>query len=847
MASDPAKPLLRLNVSAPGPRETGSPRSVPGSKKYSVADQIARHGKKFGRLQEVLARNPDGLELRSDPSVLAPERLLVFEVKGSVQNFANAIRNVPGLELIDEEGLESDEQDKNPVAYLLVPDATALRQIESLWQRWTRSENLGTGLTPWRDVFATLKDLRPWGPQDRVEDEERDILAGEISGKSDDALLRLEIELVFRNNGALGAKSETDLRSQIVSRGGQIVSQCRIDDIGYHAILADLPVSEIRGIVHRQQTSIAGYDLVMHIRPQSLAASTEVADTGDLPEGTIPPNVHVPALGSSILALLDGVPVAQHPLLTGALIVDDQFGLEPLAQVNERTHGTAMASLIVHGDRNRQDQRLNRHVHCVPVLGQADKFPEDRLIVDVIYLAVMAMRQGDDATAPDVLIVNLSLGNTRKPFHGRLSAWARLLDRLSYRFGILFLVSAGNHRNSFNIPNFENFIDFENASPDQRAESVLTGLGNLMGERRLLSPSETVNGISVGAANVDAVSAADRRSARNNVDPFQEITISNPSSALGPGFSNSVKPDLLMPGAREHLRMQSSGSLLSVLPSGPARAHGLKVAAPPRDGMAMSEGYSNGTSAATALASRTCHQIHDALQSAYGETFTSLSHAQRAVLLKALLVHSASWPQEAYDLIMGVLGPSDNKKHVQQKDNIRRFLGYGVADPDLAIACVDDRATFWATGTLPREQKSLIEVPVPICINGKKQPHALSATLAWFTPTYPGRQTYRAVRLSLAEPNEIKTLAVSGAGTQPDVNQSRRGTVISRRWEGGKAPRIATDSVISLAVQREPDQGVPIDEPIPFGLAVTLTMPGVMGIYEEVRTRLGIQLPVRVS
>jgi hypothetical protein len=36
-----------------------------------------------------------------------------------------------------------------------------------------------------------------------------------------------------------------------------------------------------------------------------------------------------------------------------------------------------------------------------------------------------------------------------------------------------------------------------------------------------------------------------------------------------------------------------------------------------------------------------------------------------------------------------------------------------------------------------------------------------------------------------------------------------------------------------------------IDEPIPFAVAVTLTMPGVIEIYEQVRQRLAIPLPVR--
>ena len=51
---------------------------------------------------------------------------------------------------------------------------------------------------------------------------------------------------------------------------------------------------------------------------------------------------------------------------------------------------------------------------------------------------------------------------------------------------------------------------------------------------------------------------------------------------------------------------------------------------------------------------------------------------------------------------------------------------------------------------------------------------------------------------------------------------------------------VGADMNIVLSVQRDPDQGTPIDEPVPFGLAVTLSMPGVIEIYEQVRQRLAI-------
>lgn len=786
-------------------------------------------------MAEVLARDPNGLELRADPAALAPERLLVFEVRGALSAFANVAHNV-GLELIDEQELEADEHDRGPVAYLMVPDMRALQNLESLWRRWQRGK-LDRGETPWRDVFSLLRDLRPWGPQDRVQVTDATILAHQIEGRADDDLIRLEIELVYRASSAAGRFREEEVTNAILDHRGRFVSRARIEEIAYHAVLADLPVAAVRAITERIASGIAALESVMHIRPQSVAQGIEIAEASDGAEAPA-----APSLGSPILALLDGVPIAAHRLLAGHLIVDDPFGLEPEATVAERAHGTAMASLIVHGDRNRNEPPLGRSIHVVPVLGAGDAFPPNQLIVDLIHSAIRGMREGADASAPGVIVVSMSLGNRHRPFHGSLSAWARLLDRLAYHYGLLFIVSAGNCLEPFGIEAFETRTAFEDSEHEPRAHGTLRALGAIMADRRLLSPAETVNGLTVGACNVDAVSSSNRQLARTMVDPYGGLLMSNPSSAQGPGFALSVKPDILLPGAREHLRIIRNHTHIEVAPSGASCGAGLRVAAPPSGGHENREGYTNGTSAAAALASRTAHRIHDALEETYGAEFLELSSNQRAVLLKALIAHSARWPDDAATMIRTIIGPLDPKLHARQKDNIRRFLGYGVVDPDDAIACAGDRATFWAVGTLQRNKIAVVDVPVPIAMGGRAQPHALAATLAWFTPTAPGRKSYRSVRLRLVEPQGIENLRVKAHSNQPDSNQTNRGTLFMRCWKGDRAPVVTQDMVIPLTVQRDPDAGSVIDDPVPFGLAVTLTMPGVTEIYEQVRQRLGLRL-----
>lgn len=836
MPSDPTKPLLRLKPQPDQPRPVGRAQPVPRPSAFPRDRQTETIGPKFTRLAEVLARGANALELRADPAGLAPERLLVFEVRGSISAFANAIQQVAGLELVDEEELEGDDGDEQPFAYLLVPDMAALRNLEALWRRWQAGQ-LVWGEGAWGNVFELLRDLRPWGPADRVQRTDLGFLVDAIEGRAEDEVVRLEVELVFRINEAAAADCEANVRAAIEGCGGRILSRSRIGDIAYHALLADLPVWAVRQIVEQRNDGIAGLDPVMHIRPQSAATTIDIGDSHEPDDRAVEPR----ALGEPILALLDGVPVAAHRLLADHIDLDDPFGLEPGALVAARSHGTAMASLIVHGDRNRAEQPLPRQIHVVPVMGGNDDFPPDRLVIDLIYLAIVRLRE----QRPNVVIVNLSLGNKFRPFHNQLSPWARLLDRLAHRFGLLFIVSSGNVGREFGVAAYPTGIAFEAADPQHRATSMISALHAVMAERRIFSPAETVNGLTIGACNQDSVTPADRALARALIDPYPDHATANPSSTLGPGFARSVKPDILMPGAREHLQVVRNHAHIDVRPALASRGAGLKVAAPPIGGRENLDGYTNGTSAAAALASRTCHRIHDALEATYGDDFLRLAPIHRAVLLKALIVHPARWPREVAELIKATVGPWGRGQASKQKDNIRRFLGFGCVDAEDAIACAADRATFFATGLLPRDRTITIEVPVPQAIGGKAQPHSLFATLAWFTPVSPGRKSYRSCRLKILKPAELGALGVAAHSWQPDENQTNRGTVFSRCWAGEEAPVVTPNMTIPLVIQRDPDQGAAVDEPVAFGLAVTLEMPGEIDLYNEVHAR--VAPPVRAG
>jgi hypothetical protein len=96
----PARPLLIL----PRPNQVVPPRGRGGGSDLRLPSrdrQISQFGPIFSRLRGVLD-SADTLELRSDPTSLAPDRVIVFEIAGTIANFFEAASRVPGLDFMAE-------------------------------------------------------------------------------------------------------------------------------------------------------------------------------------------------------------------------------------------------------------------------------------------------------------------------------------------------------------------------------------------------------------------------------------------------------------------------------------------------------------------------------------------------------------------------------------------------------------------------------------------------------------------------------------------------------------------------------------------------------------------------
>ncbi|MBR0820112.1 S8 family peptidase [Bradyrhizobium liaoningense] len=760
----------------------------------------------------------------------------MFEVTGSVQNFAKAVQRIDGLEFAGEEELEADDFDQSPEFYLLVPQLGALQQIVSLWELWVREGSVPRNYTPWRDLFSQLRAVRPWGPTDRVSRANREYFHILADGAPDTEFFGLEIELVFRSSIEASQSTERDARHLIETIGGQVVHQSRRPEFAYHALLAEVPTAEIRRIAALDPTSLAGADPIAAITPQSIGTAIDVADEM-ISEGIVRT---APLREQPIAAVFDAIPVQAHPLLIDRLRVDDPDDLETRA-VGQRVHGTAMASLVVHGDLNDAPSPLSRQIYFRPVMYApafgVERFDENRLVIDVIFEAVMRMRSTDGA---EVIIVNLSLGDTTKPFSGKISTWARALDYLSYTYGILFIISAGNSGQSVILNDFPDEASFSTAPLDARVQPTLAGIDSVKADRRVLAPADSINSLTIGAWHHDFSQEIFRGT--TPFPPFVGVEMPNFSSRLGPGLRRAIKPEALFAGGRERVRIEPASSPTSLAPHPhPSHYWGLKAASPSQNGT-LGTHFTIGTSAAAALATHSGHRIFDALEQAYPQLIETMPLAERASLLKAFLVHSASW-RGSEVFVRAIVDPTSTLHHEHWRREVSRYLGFGFVDPDNVIACANDRATLWATGTLGPEDSLIFDLQVPRSLTMSASMREIRATLAWFTPTRPGHLAYRAVKLKIdsLERGSLQLTGVSTTSDQPSNSQSESGTVVHRRWTSSQIGEAASGATIPIQIQRERDQGTPIDEPIPFGLVITIEMPGEAKIYEEVLTNIQVR------
>jgi hypothetical protein len=854
----PDRPLLNL----PAPTPLDPPPKHGGGAAISRPSrdrQRERIDPQFERLSAVAETPAQLMALREDPASIAPERAIVFEVEGSLKDFYEQARNI-GLEYLgdfEEEFDQSDDffiegkpdQKLSGRIYLAMPDVQALRELLSLWERYKQNQRMPKGRSEWRVLFSQLIDVRPWGPQDRISLDTIAAWEGDLA-RGPDALVRLEVELWYHENAEKRAQAFHALEVEVAAAGGEVVHHAVISEIHYDAVLVDLPGAAVRDLIDNPAISLARADEVMFLRPQSVARYPSTTEFTGEDTAAVATDADQ---AQPIVALLDGLPIQNHVRLAGRLDVDDPEGLDAIYPVARREHGTEMASLIIHGDLNAGEPPLPRRLYVRPVLrpnaNGDERTPPDRLLVDVIHLAVRRIKEGDGtepAAAPGVVVINLSLGDETRPYARTMSPLGRLLDYLSNRYRVLFLVSAGNILDRLPVAAFDTSIEFDAATPEAREQAILDALNSNKSRRTLLSPAESLNTLTIGAAH--SGSAFNGNLPNGRTDPFTDEELPNIISAMGLGFKKIVKPELLFSGGRVPVRVVASGGGVVIAPVRVgANLFGLKAARPSQVGGTRYEDFTFGTSVATALATRSAHQIHDVLTDADGgSNHTDIDPAYMPLVLKALLVHGAQWGTKG-GMLDGTFQPQGTGSHFSRRDDITRLLGYGVPDIDRVLDCTENRATLLGIGSIAPESSLLYRVPLPDGLDGVRALRAITITLAWFSPVNPRHQGYRMAALDVASGSDQKFWIAPHRSLQPTDKAIARGTVFHERRTGEAASVFVDDGHLLLRLTCRAAAGN-LGDNVPYALAISMEVGVEAGIpvYDQVRVKLAQPVPAAV-
>jgi Subtilase family len=839
------RPLLPFGPPRSGPIPPGVPRPIPRPR-VPAARQGERLSPQFRALGEAFAAGR--MAAGSVPVESDPELVVVFDLAGTVQEFRRAVSGVAGLEFLAELADEDVEPDDDfhlvrngtrttasldHTLYTMMSSARAATELIRLFDLWTadRATQFPSGMAPLRTAFEQLLSLRRWGPEDRIR--ETGLLEywrETLDVKGAQGTERVEIELWFRSQAQQRSAAEAHVSGLVRAAGGTVVHRAVIVEIEYHALLVDLPADQVESVrtAGPGTISLLRAETVMLMSPAEPVAVT----LGEPSEVPLPPSSVLPTELLPRVALLDGMPVANHEALAGRLLVDDPDDLEPRYPVAARRHGTAMASLICHGDLSAPGEPLASRLYVRPVMEPdvfhpAEKIVRDELLVDLLHRCFRRMfeRVGSaDAAAPSVRIVNLSLGDPARTFVRRIGPLARMVDWLAHTYNVVVLVSAGNH------PEPPPISAAALADPASARPAMVEALRAAALHRRLLAPAEAINALTVGAAHTDAAQPP----ASDTVVDVMGDGMPACYSAIGSGHGRSVKPEILLPGGRQTFQRPVPGATggVSLLPAQQAAiGPGLLTASPglPR-GAATAFGY--GTSHATALATRACDRVFTALtdlgEGIDGRPFPDAQY--HPVIARALMIHAADWAGLDHSLREAVGNLS--------RKTITQVLGYGRIVEERLADATRTRVCLLGAGTISHGIRQSFDLPLPDALLATKEWRRLTVTLAWFSPVNPRSRGYRIAKLSAQVPH-----ARFGVDSkQADQHSSRRGTVQHQVYEGTKALGFASGDRVAVDVDCTFDRAIDAP-PVRYGLAVSVEMAATIqvDVHAQVRESLRIR------
>lgn len=830
--SSPERPIILGRIAAH--REIPGPRGGGGRARF--ADPEGRSLRIDARFEEALAALCDQMQISDSIHAADPQLVLVLEALDEQIDLAKIARKI-GLEILVEAESAIDPTDEfqlmsakaepyiGSCCHAVCADEKAFGTLRWLWSTWRKEQELPRGYATLRDLFAHLKDVRPWGPQDRLGAIDWDEY---FAGRVDDRPQNIEIELWYRRSAQRRQKSQREVTALIEQAGGQVVAAATVEQIGYHGLKCTVPTQLLRDLASGNHDSVrlvrSANVMYVRVSGQALPAAAPSVDLASPVGGGVP-------AGEPVLCLLDGVPAVNHPLLRGRVEIYDPDDLTERATVDELQHGTWMSSVAVWGDRGAGEDPATRPVLVRPILtpsdetsGRVEELPADELAPDLmcrVFRELFHSAHGQPAAGESVTIVSISVGDPAAPFETIMSSWARSIDWLSYHYGALVIVSAGNHRKLVLTPSSSKEVI--GLRGEERRRAILEALARQQASHRLLAPAASVNAVSVGAIHDDASKVAPLGYV---VDPTDGLPAISPVSPTGSGYRRSIKPELVVNGGRVLFRDGITNEQELSFTGSSAIGPGIKVAAP----AGAKETHISGTSPAAALIARRAARLHDVVSEiTAGEPLT---RRQKACAIKALLAHGTV--------------VADTAEH--EPVPARNSFGNGAATRDFADGCARNEAVMLFVGEIGANQEQELRFPLPNGLN-VREVKRIEATLAWLSPVNWRHRQYRQAALSLIKPD--RTIPKLGKPTGLGGREATRGAATLHRytWELRSAFAEGQGSDMVFRVKCYEQAGGLGGKRIDFAVVLSLWVAPALNVdvYSQVRAqvRAQVSIPIR--
>jgi len=832
----PERPILILPKPSLKDKQPGRGGGGEAPHPTDKAGQAQRIGQQFAQVQAAFVSDEPG----------DIERVLVMETSDRIEGLQNAVNRINGLEWLAEMDVddielhnlydeETGQKIKGGRFYILSSNKQATDRLLGLWERHKSGKNLAYGLGRFERLFAHLITLRRWSVRDKFRDtgilgiwKEEYQIKRETNSPID-----FEIELHYSTNREKQNRNAEEIRQKVHDIDGTVGQTICMNDIAFHAMKVSMPAGSISQVVKHNWDSpelpdalpsVFGSEAVKYCRPigQHIEAARE------LPNFVLDKTFASPTNNPPALALLDGVPLLRHAALDRRLIFYDPDNYTSSYEPSQQKHGTAMASLICHGDLNRSSDEhtpLNRPLYVRPIMKpdssfmDEEKIPAEVFQEDIVERAVRDMYEGESPEIRGIRVINLSLGNCDQHYLYEMSPWARLLDWLSFKYQVLFIVSAGN---------YGDHIELADTGGTQVEKQVVAGIDKNQRNHRLLSPAESINALTVGSLHYDLSGELD--GAIRGFNPVKNGNSPAPYSRIGPGYRGAIKPEIFASGGRllYDRKPDNNQALVPVLGNNPP---GIRVACPGTAPERLANtSYQAGTSNAAAIASHNAGHIYEMLEELREEQGNEPSPDFDAVLIKALLVHSASQGEStnAYNHLKSSVNSRKFKKYLS------RYLGYGNINVGRILECTRARATAIGCGRIDQKHRHLFNFPLPtgITIHDYLK---LTVTLAWFSPINPLHIGIRRAKLRFT--GESLKGEDGHKRQESDWQQVLKGTVQHEIFDLKKSN--LQENQLTIFVECAADAGE-LDTEIPYGLAVTLEIAEQeeLDLYQMVQSRI---------